>query len=159
MSKSGWGYHWSPCNGPGGGSGGGGWAVGIVLGCVVLAAAVAKPAAHAAGEVGHAVVRGLEVAGMVTGCALGLAAAYGLARLGVRLYRWRAYARARHQQLGQAVKAYPLPAAQPRAIAGPPRLRLVPETRDGETITVGAVPTTPTRPAGRTGRGGAGARA
>src|SRR6185312_6270736 len=78
---SGWGYHWSPCNGSSasGRSGGGKRLAALAAACVLVVAVAWR-----------AILTGLEIAGVVVGCVAGLVAAYGLARLALRVYRWRA---------------------------------------------------------------------
>ena len=105
MGKSGWGYHYTPCNG------GGGWWAAAAIGAGLLIGAAGKAVARAAGTVLHAAMVAAEVAAVVVVSAVALAAVYGV----VRVVLWA------HRRTGQRPVVAPVPVVTvtAEAIAAP----------------------------------------
>jgi hypothetical protein len=114
MARMGW--HYTECT-PGGGGGGGGAAVLIIAGLLIIAAA-ARPVARAAEAAGRVAVQVLEVAGIVAGCAAGLAVIAAAAWGARRAARWRADRTTR-------VSFPRVAAAPPRSLSGPQPARAI----------------------------------
>jgi hypothetical protein len=113
MSRQGWGYHWSRCEGGGGGDGAAA-AVGVIAAAVVIGAA--GKAAPAAGRVlGEAV----KIAAITVGCVLGAVVSAVVVWAAVRVRRVLRARRAAAVQVLSCPHCQGL-AAPPRAIARHP---------------------------------------